>query len=146
MVAINPFSLLHSLILYTRHSFIPEWFTHVYILMSSSVIFLQLRHVGNHNHLLLLLSFPKIFLPSYLYVSIFICNLLQMKNVKEELHPLSPFSSGWCLLPWLPPPFLCPSYSAFLPWLVPMSSLTSPSLPSCSCPLPYSSFLSLTLR
>lgn len=72
-------------------------------------------------------------------------NLFQVKNDKEQLHPLSPSSFGWCPLPWLPPPFLCPSYRVFLPWLTSVSSPISPSLPSCSCPLPHSSFLSLTL-
>lgn len=89
--------------------------------------------------------------PKYLFHSIStsfssqnFTNLFQVKNYKQ-LHPLSPSSFGWCPLPWLPLPFLCPSYRVFLPWLTSMSSPTSPSLPSCSCPLPHSSFLSLTL-
>lgn len=88
--------------------------------------------------------FPKIFFPKYFFHPISISlssqnftSLFPMKNDREELQPPSPTSFGWCPLAWLPPPFLCPSYSSFLPCLVPVPSPISPSLPSCSCPLPF---------
>lgn len=63
------------------------------------------------------------------------------KMTKNNFILFPPSSFGWCPLPWLPPPFLCPSYRVFLPWLTSVSSPISPSLPSCSCPLPPSLFL-----
>lgn len=147
MIVTNPF-LIDTLCNFVYTTFFYPWV--IYSSLHFDVqfsFFLQLRHVDKYNHFLLLLSFPKIFLSSYLYISLFTEFHEIVPNEKwqriSSFFPIrlpgAPFPG--CLLPFCVP-VKEPSYLD----LMPASSPISPSLPPCSCPLPYSSSLSLTLR